>query len=222
MGQFEPLPPDFPAWESRACAALLPGPRGWTLVPCLQQLPFLGFPQRLTSISHAVLAAKARVVRFEAAGALDVHSRDARLRTACLASETGSLARLAWLTSWHEFLACHQLAQADAQVWHTSGARHSLPPLPSIRTGWQGRLTKLLRANQDEHAASTHLRRRLDRWELPLLPGHRLPRAIALLAHLARVAPPRVWAAQFRLLCNGWCTARRFQQCLGCRLGCPH
>ena len=43
-----------------------------------------------------------------------------------------------------------------------------------------------------------------------------------LLRCLSSVATPRVLSAQLRLWFNGWCTARRFQQLLGCRLGCFH
>ena len=32
--------------------------------------------------------------------------------------------------------------------------------------------------------------------------------------------PPRVWAAYFRLICNGWMTARRFQGNRTCLFGC--
>ena len=32
--------------------------------------------------------------------------------------------------------------------------------------------------------------------------------------------PPRVWAAYFRLICNGWMTARRFQGSGKCLFGC--
>ena len=68
--------------------------------------------------------------------------------------------------------------------------------------------------------AATHLRRRLDRWALQVLPGHRLDRAMRASRLIAAHCHPRVWAAYLRALCNGWCTRRRFQSRGACRFGC--
>ena len=62
-----------------------------------------------------------------------------------------------------------------------------------------------------------HLRRRLDSWQLQLLPGHRLVRALGLLRGASKAATPRLFAATLRMLCNGLLTRRRFQVKACCR-----
>ena len=68
--------------------------------------------------------------------------------------------------------------------------------------------------------AFIHLRRRLDRWNLCILPGHRPARAEKAMRIIGKQLTPKVLAAYIRLICNGWCTSRRFQGRLGCRFGC--
>ena len=68
--------------------------------------------------------------------------------------------------------------------------------------------------------ACKHLRRRLDRWALNILPGHRVQRALRVLEVLQRMTSPRVQASYLRTICDGWCTRRRFQSRGGCAFGC--
>jgi hypothetical protein len=87
------------------------------------------------------------------------------------------------------------------------------------RRRWQGTLRDFLRPAADEHALR-FLRRRLDRWGVRVLPGHRVQRALNVFKLLAGKVPARVLAALLRALCNGWCTARRFQRTASCMFGC--
>ena len=75
VGQLEPLPSSFVDYEKRACAALLPGPGNWISVEALKGLSSLGFPWSLRGIPSAVLASKARVYEYEAAGRLHIWTR---------------------------------------------------------------------------------------------------------------------------------------------------
>ena len=88
------------------------------------------------------------------------------------------------------------------------------------RVGWQQRAYAVLEGAHASGALRLHLRKRLDRWPLDILPGHRVERAIKVLRSLSSSAPPRVWAAVFKTLCNGWVTARRFQSRGSCLFGC--
>ena len=60
--------------------------------------------------------------------------------------------------------------------------------------------------------STSFVRRRLDRWRIGALPGHRPQRALRVFQVLTGKVPPRVLAALLGTLFNGWCTGRRFQQ----------
>ena len=87
------------------------------------------------------------------------------------------------------------------------------------RDGWQARA---LEATRHPHSAAAlgFLRRRLDRWQVHVLPGHRCRGLTASMKSIAALMPPRVLAAALGANLNGWMTARRFQHGGGCVLGC--
>ena len=89
------------------------------------------------------------------------------------------------------------------------------------RDGWQARAIERI-APSMQTAAHQHLRRRLDRWNIPTLEGHRCNRAMASLETLSKQVPPRVLAVVIRALCNGWITGRRFQHSGHCVFACSH
>ena len=59
------------------------------------------------------------------------------------------------------------------------------------------------------------IRHKLSRWRVPLLPRIQVSRCIEFLQALRRRVPPRVWAATWRTLWNGWATSRRTQGARG-------
>ena len=77
---------------------------------------------------------------------------------------------------------------------------------------------ELRKRNTDSLAVFT--RRRLDRWQIPLLRGWRTRRAFEVAQRLNGMVPPRIIAAIIRTWFNGWCTARRFQRRDLCIFGC--
>ena len=85
--------------------------------------------------------------------------------------------------------------------------------------GWQARATGLLRPSYTL-PAGVHLRRRLDRWNVPTLCCYRVERWLSRLHEIAGLVAPRIIAAANRTACNGWATARRFQGHSRCILGC--
>ncbi|CAK0798042.1 unnamed protein product [Prorocentrum cordatum] len=76
---------------------------------------------------------------------------------------------------------------------------------------------------QDTPGLRRHLRRRLERWNLQIVPGHRPQRMEAALSCIGAPVPPCVWAASLKALLGGWTTAAsggRPSQCLfGCQSG---
>ena len=55
------------------------------------------------------------------------------------------------------------------------------------------------------------IRHKLDRWAVPQLPRVRVANCLAFLQALRGRVPPRVWAASWRTLWNGWASSRRTQ-----------
>ena len=147
VGQLEPLPDDFDAAEEKACAALFPGPTDWITAGGLTDLRSLGCPWELRDVRAATIASKARVVRFEAQGNLQVHAR-ARRMGALLSNVDSTLAREAWLGMWRPRCFLLQLACADIQVSQMICQR-------------------LICASKNDWAGSAELR-----WSVGGLPGH--------------------------------------------------
>ena len=205
VGQLEELPPDFNHTEAAAIRRLVPGPRGWITAGVLKQLRSLGGSESLKDVATTVAAAKARVSRFEAGGRLCVLARGAALSCLSCASTDASLARLAWFHAWRDRSFLGILARAALNV---QALQRSLPSVPQwvLKTGWQKFVAELLYNRSHVPAdlvATTHLRRRLDRWPLQLLPGRRLAPAVRILELVGRRCQPRVWAAALRLWCDG-------------------
>ena len=175
----------------------------------------MSFPFELKDVALAVVAAKARLARWDGNGSLQVRGRALALQGLRQAAVSSSLDRLAWLAQWQERTFLCQIARAAAQV---QAARRALPQTPDWWTEpkeWQRQATLLLRPAA-RTAAARHWERRLAQWPLQLLPGHRLPRARAALQELGAHCQPRVLAACIRTQLNGWCTSTRGQG--ACRL----
>ena len=120
-----------------------------------------------------------------------------------------------WLSSNYIFQlnnATAELKASGPQLLYTQGSPQAK------KHGWQARATAIMKP--PPHGFEMHLRRRLDRWRVELLPGRRVARAINLLEVLAPRVPPRVIAVTIRSLCNGWVTARRMQGNAPCILNC--
>lgn len=71
---------------------------------------------------------------------------------------------------------------------------------------------KMLKRLAVNHHAEHRLGNRLTRWKLAEPMGILTRRALQILHYLGRKAPPRIAAQYWRMLCNGWCTGRRFQR----------
>ena len=221
VGQFEALPAGWPEHERRACTALLPGPNRWITPACLKELGAFSFPLALKDIASTVVAAKARVLKWEAQGALHIRTRARILAGLSYRPTDVPLAHLAKWHQWRERAFLLQIVRADDQVQQ---ARRALPAAPDWwgeHQLWQKNVGLLIHPPSTEEA-SRLWRRKLDKWPIELLPGWRLGRAQQAMAVIGQSCQPRVTAACIRTQLNGWCTGRRFQRAMGCRLGCGH
>ena len=81
----------------------------------------------------------------------------------------------------------------------------------------------MLRPSATE-AVCRHIRRRLDRWEIPVPPGRRARRLETALQRLGRLVPPCVWSAVLKTALDGWTCAdanlRAPRCCFGCKMAC--
>ena len=148
-----------------------------------------------------------------------MHRRAEHIRGLQCQGEEHTLARVGWFASWKRQCFMENLASGDREVQRKVLAAAREDDWVASQDGWQRRVTNLQRDSAGTPAL-LHLRRRLDRWPAATLPGHRLQRAQRRLQWMAARCAPRVVAAYLRLLCDGWCTKRRFQGRGPCHFGC--
>ena len=227
IGQLNVLPPDFDKLEAKATRSLFPGSPGWITPEALKSLKSAGFPKELIDARCLTVAAQARVYLLEnrREGGLNVGSRLRALQATM--SSPDNMFRVYRLRDWLNNAIVHTLSNSFDQVKNAerlSGTSTSLCTVdiqdPSAIKGWQSRAYTLLRTRMsgDLH---THARARLDLWDVPVLPGHRVERWLRYMEDTRRRLPPRVQACQIRTALKGWTNSRRKHGQGLCVLGCP-
>ena len=124
-----------------------------------------------------------------------------------------------WWRGWSQNAFLVHLREADTELRRKLRANPGTDIALHRRDGLQKRVTSFCRTTP-VGVAHRHLRRRLDRWPLQTLPGHRVQRALKALWVSQRRATARVQASYMRTICDGWCTRCRFQTRSGCLFGC--
>ena len=231
--QLEPLPAQWEAVERAALRRLTPGPAHWIQPADLHALrQTFHFPVNFADLRTTSVAARFRVLHrtAEASGGLRVQPRLRRLRRAAAASD--ALVRQARWAEWFRQPMLALLDEAQQELERHGHTCESLEaslargPRPLTRAAARVVRRGLQRAAGGVVAAYTYvagearLRRRLERWNLPLMPRFRATRALRICGRLRPLVPPRVQAAVIRTWHNGWCTRRRFQAAGGCLFGC--
>ena len=245
VAQLEPVPHRALEMERRAIATLLPGPHDWITPKDAWYLhDAYGQTKSFASLQAASRAAQARVYQygchFDSRGDT-VLRRSAQLKMTMLGTNFPS--RLQHWQAWYQGSHCLTL-QNNINFLEGKGItpRGILSAIAGCaQKPWDGRirakqrrqfqrcvLMSLMRADAPHFDHRT--REKLSRWwrmdsGLTGPPGICTPKIRRRLMRLQSLAPPRVCAAVFRSLWNGWCTHRRFQQRSSatncCRLGCP-
>ena len=216
--QLEDLPENFAAHERKACQSLLPGPTGWMVPNCLKDAKHVGFPIELADMAAVSIAAKARVAFFEneAHGGLNITRRVACFQT--VAGDDCSVQHIGWVSTWASNSFFYTLERArNTYLNKCSGTGEAMGS--SKQLGWQRKATQIVRS-VPKGTSTVHLRRRLDRWDVQALQGHRVGKVIRVMNEIGRTTAPKVQAAYLRTICNGWCTKRRFQLQSPCAFGC--
>ena len=223
VAQLDPLPPDFGDFETRACRTLFRGPPGWMTTGFLKGMKSAAFPIELPDIRAGSVAARARVAVHENAthGGLQIARRARSLRLH-MASAGGHFCP-AYCGAWLRSCFILSLESAWALLWE-SGPDGKLMLQAGReehhRDGWQARAIKLLSA-RNPLEVQRHVRRRLDRWNIQVLPGRRVARWLESMKAVSTLLPPRVQACQFRTAFDGWVTGQGQQRRGTCVLGCP-
>ncbi|CAK0885512.1 unnamed protein product [Prorocentrum cordatum] len=91
-----------------------------------------------------------------------------------------------------------------------------------LRRGFQGCAATLLTTTRPEEL-EPRVRHKLERWAVDQYPRIRVSHGMRFLRILGKTAPPRIWAAPWRAMWNGWPTSRRTQGrsgLPGCMFGC--
>ena len=81
---------------------------------------------------------------------------------------------------------------------------------------------QILLRGTDRQAAHDRFRCKMKRWQTLLVPRIQAERARGMMIRLGQLVRPRVFAAVWRTLWNGWCTRRRFQHEGSCMFGCSN
>ena len=227
IAQLAIVPHQWEELEQRACKLLFPGPRNWISAGALRGLKHIGFSDQLPDLHSLAAGAKCRVARYENAlhGGLQLSNRVVELRRARVHGEF-ALRSAVWYR-WYETSPLENLTCARESLRSKIGAEANLVNFMNgnvedptvVRQQWQ-KASRLVLERSAISAVELHLRRRLDRWDLHLLAGHRVRRAILSMKNVAAGCPPRVCASLLRSWCNGWVTARRMQDNGACILGC--
>ena len=217
--QLEDLPENFESQERRACQALLPGPMGWMVPSCLKDAKHVGFPMELMDMAAVAIAAKARVVFFEnmAHGGLGITRRAARFQT--IGGDGRSFRHVGWVNTWSGNSFFFTLERARNAYLKRCSSDSVEANGSNKQLGWQRKATHIVRS-VPKGTSTIHLRRRLDRWKIQVLQGHRVERAMRVMAEVGRTSAPKVQAAYLRTICDGWCTKRRYQSQGLCAFGC--
>ena len=187
VAQLDPLPPDFPSLEGRACRSWLPGPKDWISTGFLKGMTTAFFPKELPDLQLSSVAARARVATHEDAlhGGLRVRHRARDLRRVMHAADNSfHVGRFAqWLKGNFLFsleAATDTLQKREQHLRHDTSMMYSEGLPNQERQGWQARATKVL-VSGNEVEARVHIRKRLDRWQIATLPSHRVERWLNIL-----------------------------------------
>jgi hypothetical protein len=235
VAQFYPPTKEVLEAESLSLRRFNRGPGNWCTTQELFNLDtWFGFRYRFTSVTTLALAAKARVIHCEMDAA---YGRVKTLGDAMLDSDHR---RLVWY-DWLYHSPFHNLDHANTHLT-TLGldtptiARRIILELDPKKKDPDSTVRKNLQRfiykgqlKSEVHLKTHAVRRRIIRWTAlinhrrslgPILP----PRAAENFLHNLEVihskAKPRVAAAVWKTLWNGWCTSRRFQTEGRCIFGC--
>ena len=241
VAQLEPIPDFVIQEERRLVLSIFPGPGNWVTPEdlwCLRE--GFGFAKAPQSLRLVARAAKLRVAslachfdcKYVSAHRLRRHAQD-NIFSRCHAlrntmNQTDFLDRMVRWAGWYKHGHCAVLV--DNMHWLKSKGITSMSLYAKITTSeaiWTGEDVRKIKRDLQRVALSAikdteppqvveRIRTKVARWNglhygLSGHPGHYSESIAKRVVYLAKLVTPRVHAATFTTLWNGWCTHRRFQ-----------
>ena len=225
IGQLCSPPQEALDVEWKALKALLPGPGNWCNREDLHHMAAnFGQARSLPSLSHTCMAAQKRVFIWEdrMQGGLNINTKYDHLQTAI--RDTNHLDRFVVWNDWYLTGPVATLHGNSAKLDHMGLTSQKIMQLVGwesivpdawakgvrkVRKHTQKVICKAIRTN-DLPDAIGRVRHKLARWNLSGLPRVTAMRTTRMLKNLGRLVPPRVSAAVWKSMWNGWTTHRRF------------
>ena len=234
IGQLSAPPQEALEAEAKALRAMAPGPGNWcSMTDLLVMGESFGQARSFPGLSHMCLAAQKRVFQWEhsAQGGLAVQSKFGQLKHAI--AQTEHMDRYVRWVSWYRkgpvatlndtSLSLDRLGLSSAELLGQAGEEKSekggAPNLIRVRKKFQ-KCVRLALGKKARPDAVARVRAKLCRWNLAGVPNITANRCTRTLDHLGRLVPPRVCAAVWKTIWNGWTTARRYQKKGNCLLCC--
>ena len=207
--QLEPLPDELGAKYEEVLRRLAPGPGNWVTINDLTHLHAdYFFPVEFPNLHWTAQAAKLRVI--------DKLARDChRKRSELEEWQSRNLHRP--FGGWHGQSFFAQLAQLETNLKERGITREIIRELSNTgNISFQGAAEKMIKRRCSEtYYAESRLRQKMTRWHLVGVPRHLEDRVLRNFKLLSTQCQPRVLAAYFRALWNGWCTSRRMRTMAG-------
>ena len=203
---------------------MVPGPRGWCSVDDLHRLRRdFGFPHEFPDIEKEAMAAKLRVVAWEAEASGGIRCRDRVARIVDALNRAPHLGRVMRQGTWALESYAHVLQENEEQLNNKGISVQQVNVLAAgghrpwtevqtrrARMRFQRTAARSIRDAEPGRNVEDRLRLKLERWDVALFPRVRAIRASRVLQKLNTATPPRVLAAVLTTWFDGWCTMRRF------------
>jgi hypothetical protein len=203
--QLEPLPDGLQPKYDEVLRRLAPGPGNWVTFNDLSHLQSAySFPLEFPDLRWVADAAKLRVIEHFAR---DCHKKAKELEECQLRHFRRPFGH------WHKQAYFVILSHLETKLAGKGISRQEVRKLSeSAHVSFQAAAERMIKRRfADVYYEESRLRQKMLRWKLPGVPGILERRALRNFKMLHEWCQPRVMAAYFRALFNGWATSRRMR-----------
>ena len=221
--------------EEKALRAMCPGPGNWCSILDLHTMSEgFGQPRSFPSLAHMCAASQMRVHQWEnyAQGGLQVQNKIRQLQVVIAQSDlmdryvrwfswytTGPVATLHNNSVTLESTGLGASVLLTKAGWDVIPADNMEAGVRRVRKSFQ-KCVRVALLKRDQQAPVSRIRKKLGRWNLTGNPNATSNRCARAFQDFKGLFPPRVSAAIWKTMWNGWTTARRFQRNADCLLCC--
>lgn len=207
--QLEPIPSELHTRYEEALRRLAPGPGGWVTLNDLTNLTSAySFPLEFPDLRWVADAAKLRVI--------DGLARDCQKKARELEEYQTTYFRRPF-GRWHQRAYFTILSKLETSLSERGITRTEVRRVcASDKSSFQSAAERLIKKKfSSTYYAESRLRQKMLRWKLDGVPGILERRVLRNFETLRAWCAPRVMAAYFRTLWNGWATSRRMRTMAG-------